>query len=57
MTIYQENGYTGRADYLQYLSDYYGMDIEQVYCVADLLGKTEDFDGLVSMLEDEEELL
>lgn len=52
MNIYQENGYTDRKDYLNTLADDLGVDIETVYTVADLLGQTEDFDGLISMLED-----
>lgn len=47
---YWNNGYTSRADYLAELCDEYPADV--VHTLADLLGETEDFDGLVSMLED-----
>ena len=47
---YIDNGYRSRADYLAQLCDEYQADV--VHTLADLLGETEDFDGLVSMLED-----
>ena len=53
MNIYRENGYDGREDYLSCLAEDYGLDLEdQVRPMAELLGPDEDFDGLVSMLED-----
>ena len=53
---YIENGYKDRDDYLQSLSDEYGVSIETVYSLADMLGESEDFDGLVSALEDAENM-
>lgn len=50
--VYEENGYAGREDYLQYLSKEYGLEEELVALIADLYGKEEDFDGLVSTLQD-----
>lgn len=50
--IYQRNGYMNRTDYLESLADEYEVDIETVQMVADLLGPNEDFDGLVSELQD-----
>jgi len=50
--IYQQNGFDTREDYLNDLADTYGLDVEIVTMVADLLGPNEDFDGLVSELED-----
>lgn len=50
--IYIERGYADRNDYLRSLSDEYGIDIFVVYAVASVLGPNEDFDGLVSALED-----
>lgn len=45
---------TDREDYLSSIAEDYGLDLEQVVrLIADLLGPTEDFDGLVSALEDE----
>ena len=52
--IYQENGYTDRDDYLNCLSEDYNVSIEDVYSLAEMLGENEDFDGLVSALEDAE---
>ena len=55
--IYQENGYADRDDYLTWLSEDYGVSIEDVYSLAEMLGENEDFDGLVSALEDAENML
>lgn len=52
MNIYQENGFANRRDYLENLAFDYGMDKNEVFTIASLLGKDEDFDGLVSMLDD-----
>jgi hypothetical protein len=50
MTIYESNGYIDRDDYLEYLASEY--DPDAVYVLAELLGPDEDFDGLVTGLED-----
>ena len=50
--VYVANGYKDRNDYLKSLAEEYGADIESVYALAGMLGKTEDFDGLISALED-----
>ena len=50
--IYKSKGFNDRADYLNQLSEEYCVSIYEVKAVADLLGETEDFDGLVSMLQD-----
>ena len=55
--IYQENGYADRDDYLTCLSEDQGVSIEDVYSLAEMLGEDEDFDGLVSVLEDAECLM
>ena len=52
MNIYQENGYENRKEYLECLAEDYGLDYDVVESVADLLGENEDFDGLISALED-----
>ena len=52
---YIENGYKDRDDYLQCLSDEYGVSIETVYSLADML-EGEEFDGLISALEDAENM-
>ena len=52
--VYSENGYNDREDYLSYIAEDYGLDLEQVVRpLAELLGPSEDFDGLIDMLEDE----
>ena len=55
--IYLENGYADRDDYLTCLSEDYGVSIEDVYSLAEMLGENEDFDGLVSALEDIESIM
>lgn len=50
--VYQENGYDSRDDYLNSLSEDYGVPIDAVHALAEILGPDEDFDGLVSNLED-----
>ena len=50
--VYQENGYDSRDDYLNSLSEDYGIPLDAVLAVAEILGPDEDFDGLVSNLED-----
>ena len=52
MTIYQEHGFENRAEYLRDLADTMGVDFRTVAIMADLLGPDEDFDGLVTSLED-----
>lgn len=52
MNIYQENGYKDHLDYLTCLSEDYGCPLENVLALADVLTESEDFDGLVSALED-----
>ena len=52
--VYCEKGYNDREDYLSYIAEDYGLDLEQVVRpIADLLGPTEDFDGLISLLDKE----
>ena len=50
--VYKEAGFQSRKDYLNYLSDEYGVDIDIVNALAGLLGPSEDFDGLISSLDD-----
>lgn len=50
--IYTKNGYAGRGDYLRCLADEFGLSLEQVEETAALLGPAEDFDGLVTELQD-----
>ena len=52
--IYQENGYESREDYLQCMADDYGVPLEVVQSLFDVLGDSEAFDGLIVALEDAE---
>ena len=53
--IYQQNGYDSRDDYLQCLADDYGLPLEFVHSLADML-EGEEFDGLINALEDAESM-
>ena len=46
--IYQQNGFTSRQDYLENLAEEYG---DVVFDLAEILGEIEDFDGLITELE------
>ena len=52
MTVYQDNGYANRKEYLISLSEEYDCPIGTVLTLASLLGPSEDFDGLVISLQD-----
>ena len=51
-TIYQENGYINRHDYLCSIAEDYGICMDVILAIADLLGPSEDFDGLISSIQD-----
>jgi len=52
LTVYQEHGFTSRTEYLKDLAENYGLPTSAVYALANLLGEDEDFDGLISSLDD-----
>ena len=52
MTVYKENGYSNREDYLKSLAEDFDMDYKDVLILATTLGEEEDFDGLIAVLED-----
>ena len=52
MSIYTDEGYESRRDYLISLADDFGMDEETVFAIAGMMGSSEDFDGLITSLED-----
>ena len=56
MSIYTDNGYDSRKHYLECLADEYGVPVSTVFALASMLGKNEDFDGLVTSLQDAEEI-
>lgn len=51
-SIYIEMGYPDRSDYLMELADENQISLEGVISIADMLGPEEDFDGLVTALQD-----
>ena len=52
MSIYIAEGYKSRRHYLETLADEMGIESEIVFTLASVLGPSEDFDGLVTELED-----
>ena len=52
MDIYKEQGFVDRNDYLEHLADDNGYPIDVVRVLALILGPSEDFDGLITTLED-----
>lgn len=51
--VYQKNGYESREDYLKCMSEDYGVPLEVVKSLADMM-PGEEFDGLINILEDAE---
>ena len=51
-TIYEENGFKDRKSYLIDLDDTHNIDEQIVSSMAEVLGESEDFDGLVTGLQD-----
>lgn len=51
-SVYTENGFKNRKEYLNSLADDFGVDVQTVYDLASVLGPDEDFDALVTELED-----
>jgi hypothetical protein len=49
---YEEEGNFDRFGYLKDLAENYGAELSMVIEIADLLGPEEDFDGLVTTIED-----
>ena len=49
---YQEQGFLSRDDYLKLLAFDYDVDEDKVYELASIYGEEEDFDGLVTLIED-----
>ena len=50
MTVYTDNGFANRKAYLENLAEEYGKDL--VETLTSVLPASEDFDGLVTSLED-----
>jgi len=52
MSIYEDEGYKDREDYLRQLADENEVDYDTVLALAEMLGENEDFDGLVTSIQD-----
>jgi hypothetical protein len=52
LSEYQEMGYANRKAYLRGLAEDNGVDLMSVMALAAVLGPNEDFDGLVTAVED-----
>lgn len=50
--IYEEHGFANRNEYLESLAEVFDVDIHTVISLAHMLEEDEDFDGLISALED-----
>lgn len=50
--VYHENGCANRSEYLTELANENGVDPAVVFMLADLYGPNEDFDGLITAVED-----
>ena len=50
MSVYTDNGFCNRRDYLESLAEDYGVDLCEVLAFAQVLGSEEDFDALVVMV-------
>jgi len=51
-SVYVNAGYKNRREYLESLALDYNRSKEEVFVIAELLGASEDFDGLISHLND-----
>jgi hypothetical protein len=51
-SVYTDAGFSSRSEYLKALADDYGVSLNDVKNLASLLGPEEDFDQLVSEVED-----
>jgi hypothetical protein len=50
--VYIRNGYVNRDAYLESLAEQYGVSLQTVFALSDVLGENEDFDGLITELDD-----
>ena len=50
MSIYTDNGFANRKEYLDSLREYYGAELVNTFIT--ILPASEDFDGLITELED-----
>ena len=51
MNLYKDNGYKSRTEYLKSLAEEFNISVSEVKMISELIGKEEDFDGLVSEIQ------
>lgn len=51
MSVYKDNGYKSRTEYLKSLAEEFSIPLSEVKMISELIGKEEDFDGLVSEIQ------
>ena len=51
MNPYKDNGYKSRTEYLKSLDEEFNISLSEVKMISELIGKEEDFDGLVSEIQ------
>ncbi len=56
MSVYTDNGFCNRRDYLETLAKDYGVPLDRVEAIAQVLGSEEDFDALVTYLDEYSDL-
>ncbi len=49
---FREHGFENRDAYMEDLADINGISVSEVHSISSVLGRNEDFDGLVSEVED-----
>lgn len=49
---YKAHGFTTRSAYLSSLTESFDVPVNVIFSLAQQLGRSEDFDGLISALED-----
>ena len=47
-----KRGFANRQEYLHSIAEEYGVHEDFVFSLADVLGPSEDFDGLIAVIED-----
>lgn len=52
MSVYEENGFNSRREYLESVAEDFGVPLHVVLALASILGKDEDFDGLLSEVDE-----
>jgi len=54
--VYQEKGFKDREEYLESIGEDYDIPAGFIEAMSDVLGESEDFDGLLSSMEDYESM-